>query len=185
MKIKVVVVIAALIIALFLPLPNGFANDDNSIYNAKILWKNDRAEDFELSQLKGEDVILTMAYTRCKTACPLTFKRLKEIEARTLSRGKKAAFVVVSFDQAHDTPKELEAFRVHNKLTGDHWHLLNGSEENIRKLSVLLGISYQLDKKTNEYMHSNKIVLLNRDGAVKASLEGLASDVSVLVEKFE
>ena len=185
MKIKVIVMIAALKIALLFPISNGFANDESSIYSAKILWKNDRAENFELSQLKGKDVILTMAYTRCKTACPLTFKRLKEIEARTLSQGKKAAFVVVSFDQVHDTPKELEAFRVRNKLTGDHWYLLNGSEENIRKLSVLLGISYQLDKKTNEYMHSNKIVLLNRAGEVKASLEGLASDVSVLVEKIE
>lgn len=48
--------------------------------------------------------------------------------------------------------------------------------------SLLLGISYGKSNSSDEIMHSNKIVLLDREGAVKAEVEGLAGETDSLAD---
>lgn len=157
-------------------------NDKASLYSVPLTWTDESGHKVNLSQWADKYVVITMAYTTCKSSCPLTFKRLKEIESSLIQRGSHAEFVVVSFDPIRDTPMQMAHFKMMHKLEGEHWHLLAGTEDAIRTLSVLLGISYQRDPASGEYVHSNKIALLDGAGAIVVNLDGLASDTQPLVD---
>lgn len=159
----------------------SYAEDTQSLFDLPLEWRDQANRVVSLSTWKGKSVVLTMAYTRCKSACPITFGRLKDIERDLEKEKKRAEFVVVSFDPMRDTPEQLAHFKEMHDLHGEHWHLLNGTAAAVRELSVALGISYQEDLKTEEFSHSNKIILLDGRGKIALEVEGLASDTSPIV----
>lgn len=176
--------VGSVLIAFFCCLGGICTAEENksSLYSVPLKWTDESGHKVKLSQWAERFVVITMAYTTCKSSCPLTFKRLKEIESSLEKQGAHAEFVVVSFDPVRDTPTQMAHFKMMHKLEGEHWHLLAGTEDAIRTLSVLLGISYQRDPASGEYVHSNKIALLDTAGAIVVNLEGLASDTQPLVE---
>jgi protein SCO1/2 len=157
------------------------AEDPPSLYDLELSWQDQTGQSLSISEWKGSPVILTMAYTRCKSACPITIQRLKTIESGLEKENKRAEFVIVSFDPSRDTSAQLSHFIRMHDLKGRHWHLLTGSEEAVRKLAVALGISYQEDPKTQEFTHSNKIILLDKKGRIAQEVEGLGSNTAPIV----
>ncbi len=157
------------------------AEESPSLYDLELSWQDQSGQSLSISEWKGSPVVLTMAYTRCKSACPITIQRLKTIEAGLEKENKRAEFVIVSFDPSRDTSAQLSHFIRMHDLKGSHWHLLTGSEEAVRKLAVALGISYQEDPKTQEFRHSNKIILLDKKGRIAQEVEGLGSNTAPIV----
>lgn len=153
----------------------------DSLFNVKFSWIDDQGKAFQLAKDSGRNTVLTMAYSHCKSACPLTVERLRRIDTELKKLGKQADFVVVSLDPANDTPEALAEFKKAHKIDLDNWHLLHGSDEDVRKLSIMIGYSYKRDFETTEIMHSNKILLLGADGRINLTLEGLDSDIQPLV----
>ena len=98
---------------------------------------------------------------------------------------KAAEFVLISLDSEHDTVEDLSAFKRSHKLDGPKWHLLVGADDDVRKLAILLGYSYQRTNNIDDQIvHSNKIVLLDRDGVQQFTLEGLNSDIEELAKRL-
>lgn len=157
---------------------------EKSLYSVPLTWSDDQGKSVSLSAWQGSEVILIMAYTRCKSACPIAVERLRKIQATLQEQGKRAEFVIVSLDPVNDTVESLHHFKEMHKLDGPYWHLLTGSDENVRTLAVLLGINYQKDPKTKEIMHSNKIILLDKEGEIRESLEGLSSDPAEITSRI-
>lgn len=162
-----------------------FAAAPDSIYSVPFGWKDDTGQEVTLNSFKGEPVVLTLAYTKCKQACPMTIQRLKKLADSLKTRAPKAQFVIVSLDPAQDTPETLAMFRRHHALEDSKWHLLTGTDSEVRKLSVLLGYSYQRQEgAAEEIAHSNKIVALTADGAIGAEVEGLSSDLEPFAKEI-
>ena len=69
----------------------------------------------------------------------------------------------------------------HN-LPSKQWHFLSGNEQDTRMLAHLLEIAYEKNASTGEIMHSNKIILLDRDGSIKTVIDGLNTDTDPIVE---
>ena len=65
------------------------ATSQGSLYQVKFELKDQDGKVFDLSSLKGSNVVLVMAYTSCKKACPLTMQRLFRIET-ALKKAKKS-----------------------------------------------------------------------------------------------
>lgn len=172
--------ILAILLSLFV-CPVAWSYTGKSLYSVPLTWSDDDGKLVSLSAWQGSKVILIMAYTRCKSACPIAVERLRQIHSKLDALGERAEFVIVSLDPPNDTVESLHHFKEMHKLDGPSWHLLTGSDQNVRTLAVLLGINYQEDPKTREIMHSNKIILLNEQGEIKMSLEGLASDTTQIV----
>lgn len=161
------------------------AENQSSLYDVPLSWTDSFGKPTQLSSFAGGNVVLTMAYATCRSTCPLTFKRLEKIEKELTTLGKSAQFVIVSLDTARDTPQALAHFRNAHGIKGANWHLLTGSEPDTRKLSVLLGVSYQKDPQSGEIMHSNKVFLLNSRGSITVTLDGLNAEEAPLVEGAE
>lgn len=159
------------------------ATPNDSLYSVPFTWRDQNGQALTLDTLKGKPVVLTMAYTKCKTACPVTMGRFKRIAAALETRVPDAQFVIVSLDPKRDTPETMAQFKKHYRLEEDSWHLLTGSEADVRKLSVLIGYSYQTDTADGEIAHSNRIVALDREGQIVAELDGLDSELQPFIEK--
>ena len=135
-----------------------------------------------MNQLAGQYVVITMAYSSCGSACPMTMARLRKFDEVLVKGKKKAEIVIVSLDPERDDPQKLSEYHQKQGNGSSSWHLLTGKEEEIRKMSLLLGISYQRDQKSGEINHSNKVLLLDRQGTIVREVEGLNAELSGLVE---
>lgn len=170
--------------SLILVTPNLLcAKSADSLYSIPMSWVDDSRQEISLNKYAGKYVVLTMAYTTCRSSCPLTFEKLKRIESVLKEQNKKVDFVVVSLDPEVDTPDTLASYRAAHKLSKDNWHLLRGDKASTRKLSHLVGISFDKDKDSGEIMHSNSIQLLAPDGQIIENLTGLGADITQLVAK--
>jgi len=155
-----------------------------SLYNVEMHWKTEAGEDFYLKQLAGKHVISSMMYLTCKASCPITLQKLRSIENDLKSSDKTADFIIVSFDPETDTPQKMLEFKKAHKL-GENWHFLNGSEQEVRKMALLLGFNFKRIDGTTEYSHSNRISLINQEGEIIATIDSLDAGNSILIDKFK
>jgi protein SCO1/2 len=79
-------------------------------------------------------------------------------------------------DPHHDTPDRLAAFAKDLRLDPERWTVLTGAPEDVRALSVLLGVSIQ-PLGNGEFAHGNVLTVLAPDGVTLERVEGLTSDL--------
>lgn len=167
-----------------------FANESklpaDSIYNIKSKWSNQNGEALNLERLKGENVIITMVYTGCAHACPMTISKVQEIENGLIQAGiKDYKLVLASFDSEKDSPEVLKKYMKTRGLSEDHWVFLSAPNDGTaRELAVSLGISYKAISGGG-FSHSNVISFMNRDGVVKSKIESLTADIVPLIENVK
>ncbi len=143
-----------------------------SILQLGSVWKNQRGESVKLGDLRGKSRFVVVLYTRCDTACPLIVEDLKEIATELdPKKSGQVGVSVFSLDSARETPQSLSDFSVKRKLP-THWDLLTSSPAAVSELAAALGVRYKR-LKDGEFIHSNVIFFLNRNGEIVARKEGL------------
>ena len=152
-----------------------------SIYDLPVTVKDRTGALRPLSSFRGTPLLLTMFYGSCASACPLLTSDLKRIEAALppLARAR-VRVLMVSFDEARDTPSVLERLTVERAMDPARWTLASASDDDARSLAGVLGIRYRkLD--SGEFFHSSSIVLVDGAGQVRARLDGLGNDPAPIV----
>lgn len=154
----------------------------HSIYSLPGSWRNQEGRELSLRDLAGRVQVVAMVYTHCSYACPRILARMKRIEGEVVDEADgEVGFTLVSIDPERDRPARLKAFAEKSRLDSDRWTLLNGSDRDIRGLSVLLGVQYRATGD-EEFAHSNVISVLDRNGVVVQRVEGLSADLGPAVE---
>ena len=141
-----------------------------SLYVEPLRWTSDTEARIELGSFRGHAVALTMFYTDCSSACPLTLAKLRELDRAFAQRGLDLQIVLVSYDSAHDTPRRLARFRRREALPSERWHLLSGGPASVERLARRLGLGSYVDLGEH-IVHSFRIVLLDGDGVVRKALD--------------
>jgi len=150
-----------------------------SIYQLDERFRDDAGRVFSLGSLRGRPVVIDMFFTSCGYACPLTVTDMLAIQSRLPAEVRaRAAFVLVSFDSAGDTPAVLAKYRAQRILDGQ-WVLLNGDEGAVRQLAALLGVNYRREAD-GSFTHSNVLSVLNRQGELSYRRVRLSDGVSGL-----
>ena len=158
--------------------PVTIATTQSSIYQLPGKWTDQHNQRLELTDLKGKVRVIAMIFTHCAYACPRLVQDMKAIEDSLPAKEKNdVGFVLVSFDAQRDDPAQLARFASQQGLD-NHWTLLHGDPRQIRELSMVLNVKYQ-DAGDNTYTHSNAILILDKQGMVIRSLEGLEARTSV------
>lgn len=142
----------------------------------------------DLGAERGHPVLVSMMYTSCKQACPLLIHNLESVLEGLSPRAKADVRVVlVSFDPARDTPKQLAAVAAERGLDS-HWRLLTasgeGAEDAVRDVAAVLGFQYR-KQADGDYNHSSVISLLDRTGVIQMRVEDLGSDRAALLAAVE
>lgn len=136
-----------------------------SLYQADAAFTTDTGAAFKLGDLRGRPVVLAMFFATCSYACPLTVADMQALrEKLPAALRDRAAFVLVSFDVARDTPAALAKFRAQRALDAQ-WTLLHGSDDSVRELAALLGVKFK-QEADGAFSHSNLITFLNPQGEI-------------------
>lgn len=153
-----------------------------SLYQSSAKWKDEKNNTFSLSDMKGKKIVLAMAYTSCQGTCPMIVSKLKKIEKLFNEKNIKVDVIIITFDPKFDTPeRNFSFYREKMSLNKDNWHFLNGSENETRKMSMLLGIKYAVNPQSKAIIHDNKIILINEAGEIEKKLESLDENEAGLI----
>ncbi len=155
-----------------------------SIYQLDGEWHTQNNDTVQLSQLQGKIPVVAMVFTNCGFACPRIVADLKNIEEQ-LPKEKidEVVFVLVSFDTERDHSTRLQEFAREMDLQ-ENWLLLNGEEEEIRELTMVLDVQYSKQPDGN-FAHSNNIILLDKNGVIVTKVEGLKANAQPIVDQIK
>jgi len=143
-----------------------------SILQLDSSWKNQKGESVKLTDLRGKNRFVVMLYTRCDTACPLIVEDLKGIATEIDSKNAdKVEVSIFSLDSLRESPASLLAFSKKRKLPSQ-WGLLTSDSDAVAELAAALGVRYKR-LQNGDFIHSNVIYFLNKNGEVVAQKEGL------------
>lgn len=155
---------------------------DESIYNLQSELLTVDGKKIALDSLKGQPVVISMAYTSCAYACPLIVSHMQQLEKELEKKGQRnVRFVLVSFDPKKDTPPVIKKYVEKRKL-GKNWDFYTAaSDKSPREIATLLGIKY---KKIDEmdYDHSFVITVLDSEGVIQGQQSGADKDPKELAK---
>lgn len=139
----------------------------------------DRAVSLD-TYFRDKPVIVAPVWYSCPNLCNATLnglvKGLKELDFRV---GEDFQVVAVSIDP-RDGVEQAAALKTDlmrqygDARTSNGWHLLTGSEDNIRQFTDRLGFGYRYDPATGQYAHPATLALASADGQVTRYLPGIA-----------
>lgn len=110
--------------------------------------------------------VVTMLYTHCTVSCPRILVDLKRIEAALPAELlNDVRFVIASIDPARDTPARLRQWAQDVQLDPARFTLLTAPDPTVRELATALRVRYE-PEPNGEFGHTNRIVVVNADGAV-------------------
>ncbi|MBL9215571.1 MAG: SCO family protein [Opitutaceae bacterium] len=143
-----------------------------SLYQADVAFTTDGGRAFRLGELRGRPVVVALFFASCGYACPLIVADLQAVRARLPDAlRERAAFVLVSFDVARDTPAALARYREQRGLDAG-WILLHGPDDSVRELAALLGVKYK-QEADGGFAHSNLFTILDAEGEIVHQRVGL------------
>ncbi|HAV03103.1 MAG TPA: SCO family protein [Chryseobacterium sp.] len=176
-----------IIVWMFLLLLTGCAQEnkqeekplEESIFLLESNWQNQDGKTLKLRDLKGKNLVVTMIFTRCETACPLLVKDMQQVKAKLDKKHQKETdFILVSVDPENDTPEVLKAYAQKNNLTDGSWTLLRSNTEDTRELANVLATKYKQITPI-VFSHSNIITVFNKQGEMVSQAEGTVKDEEV------
>ncbi len=145
---------------------------NSSIFLLDSKWQNQDAEELQLKNLKGKNLVMVMIFTSCRTACPILVGDMKKIHAKIeKNKLKDTSLVLISIDPTNDTPEVLKKFAAERNMDSEPWIFLRSDEESTREFANVLAVKY---KKISpiEFSHSNIISVFNRNGELVSQEEG-------------
>ena len=148
---------------------------EKSLYSLDSTWTADVGKEVKLEALRGRPQVMALFFTSCQHSCPLIVNDMKEIEkGLPASVRNKVDFLLVSIDPERDTAEALRAFRNKHGLAIEHWSLLRGNAEDVKKLADLVGFRY-FPGSNLQYAHSLLISVLNPAGEIVFQQAGVGN----------
>ena len=166
------------------PTGAGSSRDDlpgDSLYQLPIVLTTSACRAFQLSELRGKPLIVTMFYSRCASVCPLLTARLQHL-VNQLSPTDQAQIrvLMVSFDSFLDTPESLTAFVTEHHIQDNTWLVARAPAADVRALAAALGIQYR-ELADHTFNHTAVISVTDRAGVVRARTEELGDSKGVFL----
>ncbi|MBI3265592.1 MAG: SCO family protein [Chlamydiae bacterium] len=124
---------------------------------------------FLLSDLNGKIWIANFIFTHCGGQCPLMSSEMKRMRGE-LSPSDDLRWVSFTVDPQRDTPEVLSSY-AQGLGAGDDWLFLTGDQDkifNLARKGFYLGVE-EGGTKVEPIMHSNRFVLVDRQGHIRGS----------------
>jgi protein SCO1/2/putative membrane protein len=126
--------------------------------------------------LKGKVWVASFVFVRCTSHCPQITATVRELQSQ-LRNVKDVRFVTFTVDPAHDHEKELAEYAEKFQADPEKWLFLTGDEAVIKRLHrEQFKMDVTPDSEGGELMHSTKLVLVDRNGHIRAEPGRIAYD---------
>jgi protein SCO1/2 len=126
-----------------------------------------------LSQFRGKVVTLNFIYTSCVLPqfCYRLANHFSVVQKRFQARmAKDLVLLTVSFDPARDTPERMAEYARQWSTDRSGWRFLTGGVDDVKEVCRRFGVDAFADEGL--ISHSTRTVVIDRRGAVAASIEG-------------
>ena len=141
--------------------------------------------------LQGSVWVASFVFTRCTGPCPQVTATIARLQS-DLKDEPGVKFVTFTVDPSHDDMTKLHEYAKHFNADPDRWLFLTGDEATIHKL-MREQFKQAIEKKTgsdvkpgDEFGHSTRLLLVDRNGLIRASFDGMPNDeFSEGKERFE
>ena len=128
----------------------------------QLALRDQRGAPVSLEGLRGRPVLLTFLDSQCTQECPIQGRQIASI-LRRLPAAQRPTLVVVSVDQAGDTPAGIRHATRQWGLAGPWaWHWLNGTPAQLKQIWRAYGIT--VDPRSGDVVHSLVLYLIDPQG---------------------
>lgn len=121
--------------------------------------------DVQLSDYRGDLVVMYFGYTNCPDFCPATLSKLAKVREQLGDDSADVQVLMISVDPERDSPERLEQYMA---SFDDSFVGLTGSEEALRSIAAQFGIYFQKAEggEASGYAvdHTTTLVVLDQDG---------------------
>ena len=140
---------------------------------------------FDLQQLQGKPVLVSLVFTSCYHVCPAITKHLASAvrDARAALGTDSFQVLTIGFDTVNDTPTAMASFARAQKIHDPGWIFLSADKETMGKLTENLGFSYFPTPRG--FDHINQLTLIDRDGVIYRQIYGAAFGLPAMVEPLK
>ncbi len=180
---------------------NGFESDYTKTVK-DTLWHivppfsftDQNGKTFTEKNLEGNIYVADFVFTSCPGICPLMTQQMKRMQDRLEGKTNNLKFLTHTVDPDRDTPAVLKQYGEKYGANFDQWTFVTGTEE---KLYDICRNGYRLGvgpgtEDTEEFDHSGRLVLLDRDRIVRGyyygtdtnSVNQLMNDILVLQMEY-
>jgi protein SCO1/2 len=177
---------------------NGKSTTDTLWHQvANVTLTNQLGNKVSLHDLKGKIIVADFFFTHCPSICPTLTKNMKRLQetlkVKDIRRKVDSSFVhflSFSVDPERDSVEALKTYADKYGVDHEGWWLLTGPKKDIYDFSVHeLKLGLEDKEVSEEFIHTNRFVLLDKQGIVRgyyngldtASLAQLAEDVVILL----
>jgi protein SCO1/2 len=151
-----------------------------------------RGADFRSSDLAGKVVVGNFIFTTCTDICPLLTGTMAQLQSRLDQAGllgSKAMLISISVDPQRDTPEALAEYAERFGADYAKWRFLTGDAAQIESLLVTgykIGAPFRGPPGPDgqaQLAHSNRFVVIDPAGRIRAYPRGDELDVDQIVEE--
>jgi cytochrome oxidase Cu insertion factor (SCO1/SenC/PrrC family) len=140
-----------------------------------------RGERVHLDGLAGRVVLVTFAYGKCDTVCPLIVRSVLEAQAQLAEVAP--VVLVVTLDPWRDAPGRLPHIASHWRM-GEDARLLGGEVEEVERVLDAWQVSRSRDPRSGEIVHPSLVHILDREGRIAFTTTGGAAQIVQLVRRL-
>ncbi len=132
--------------------------------------------------LAGKSVVINFMFTSCNTICPKLTENMKMLQISFKKDPRKEAsldtvlqLISITVDPEHDSVSVLRTYADAHGVNHDRWWFLTGDKKtiynyarNVLKLRIGPG-----DGGSEDFIHTDKFVLIDRDRIIRGYYNGL------------
>jgi protein SCO1/2 len=147
-------------------------------------FSNQLGETITTDAFKGKILVVNTFFTRCPNICPGLTRNVRKLQQSFENPKRKkygdsaiVYFLSFSVDPARDSVQALKRWADRFHVNSDNWSLLTGSKDQVYdlllnefKMAVQGG-----DGVDSNFIHSEKVMLLDRDRVIRGFYNGLDS----------
>ncbi len=138
-----------------------------------VVLQGSGGEALPLAALRGRWLLVNFFYTRCPTYCSIQgseFARLQDELADAIA-ARKAALLSISFDPAHDEPRELAAYLERSRSRGEGWFAARPTDAaDLRALKQAFGVTVIADG-LGGFEHNAAILVVDPAGRLVSVID--------------
>src|SRR3979411_265902 len=140
-------------------------------------WRDDRGQPFDLRTLQGHAVVWTMAYAKVHRVCPITMRRLQQMQRDFDRRGASAEFLVIGYDPDRDDAAAWHQYRETRHLTRSNWHFLIGPRPAVEQTARQVGLEFW--KYDAHVMHDTRVLYFDEHGTLLETREAAGYETTL------
>ncbi len=158
--------------------------EGQSFYDLEVSLVDQHGDPVGLDLWRGHPTLVSMIYTTCQTACPVTISDIKRLEVEA-GDPETLRVLLVSLDPERDTPEALTEAATKYSVDEARWRLARPADAGEAfRIASALGIEYH-SMPNGHINHSAVFTLLDEDGHNDSRVAGLGADMAPLVTRLK